>query len=141
MTVLFFGLLGAKEIFFTITKRKFCVVCATFCLTWIGLFVLYLQGKYNDTALIALLMGQTILGIFYLIENKVKENAKIFRLPFLVTLTFAGHWLLAGTAAAFSKSLLLLALIWAIFLIVYFFKKNTHIRAIAQKIIECCRDW
>src|SRR3989344_3178232 len=90
ITVLFFFLLLIKGIFKKWFKKEFCVICAAVSLTWITLLILSWLEIFNDKTIIALLMGMSILGIFYLVENKVKERLTLFRLPFLLSLILIG---------------------------------------------------
>ncbi len=137
ISVLFFVLIGIKEIF---RKRaeKFCVICIAVIITWVTLLVLYWYGLFNDKLLIALLMGHTSLGIFYLIEKKVKKKIKLFRLPFLLTLIFVIYSILEGLIYSGIYSLIIL---WIMFLLIYLFKSNKTAKIFFKKIVECCKGW
>jgi len=131
---LFFLLLLIKNIF----KLKFCVICSSFTLTWISLILLGYFGYFQDRVLVALLMGHTSLGLFYLFEEKTKKDVKILRLPVLLTLMMSAYAVVFDFNVDFSAYMLLLVL-WVVFAIVYLFKSNPKVNVFANKLIECCR--
>lgn len=131
---IFFLLLLIKNVF----KLKFCVICSSFTLTWVGLILLGYFGYFQDRVLIALLMGHASLGLFYLFEEKVKRDVKILRLPVLLTLMMSAYAVVFDFNVDFSAYILLLAL-WVIFGFVYLFKNNSRVNTFANKLIECCR--
>jgi len=140
---LFFVLLFVKEFFSKRFKKKFCVICASVTLTWLFLLVLFFFGWYGDKVILGLLMGQTILGVFYLVERGVAKRRslkrlKLFRLPFLLTLIFVAYSLLV-TPPDFFRGALLIATLWLIFLVVYLLSKSSA-RGIIKKLIDCCRN-
>lgn len=137
ISALFFILLLVKEIF-NKRKKKFCAICTAVSLTWIILLVLYFLDIFNDKIILALLIGHTSLGIFYLVENKVKEKFKLFRLPFLLTLIILFYYLIQGFIF---ESLLFIIILWVLFILIYSFKNNKGLNLFAKKIIECCKRW
>lgn len=122
--LLFFLLLLIKSI----SKKEFCVICASISLTWLGLLL-----SSSNKIFIALLMGQTILGIYYFLEKRFP----IFRLPIILTLTFLGYALLSYDISAWWIILIL----WLTFLFISLYKKNTKINKIINKLIQCCKNW
>ncbi len=134
---LYFVFLSIKSL---IRNYDFCVICVSVSLTWIGLLILFLSGEFSDGIIIALLMGQSITGLYYSLEKRVDENAKIFRLPFLLTLTFVGYYALRLSEFTVITFLFLLVM-WVTFLIVYLLRYNSRIKQVAEKIIECCKNW
>ena len=137
ISVLFFILLGIK----VLTKSQLCSICLSVSLTWILLLILYWRGTFQDTILLALLMGQSILGIYYLIESKVKKNLLLFRLPFLLTLTFIFYSLLIKSISQFSEAIIFLVSIWLGFFIIYIFKTDLRLQKLMKQIIDCCKRW
>jgi len=135
--VLFFILLIIKEFIYKF-KEKFCVICLSVTLTWLSLLFLYWFDLFQDKIIMALLMGQTILGVFYLVEKKVNEEIKIFRLPFILTLITIGYLSLT-MPNDIMKTIILLFTIWLIFFILYFYRSNQNLKLFIKKIIECCR--
>lgn len=140
ISLLFFVLLGVKELFSRRLKKKLCVICATVSLVWIVLLVLYWGGLFGGKVIIALLIGQTVLGIFYLLEQKVREGLKLFRLPFLLTLVVAAYTLIEGFDYGLDI-LWFLFVLWGFFVFVYSMKKNKKIEGFVKKIVECCKKW
>ena len=137
ISVLFFILLGIK----VLTKSQLCSICLSVSLTWILLLILYWRGTFQDTILLALLMGQSILGIYYLIESKVKKDLLLFRLPFLLTLTFIFYSLINKSISQFSEAVIFLILIWFGFFIIYIFKSDLRLQKFMKQIIDCCKRW
>lgn len=136
IVVFFLVLLIAKQI----TKWKFCVICASVSLTWMTLLILYWLRIFSQPVLIAVLMGQTIVGVYYFLEHKTDESFHIFRLPLLLTLTLAAFVVLDVTINL-SYSLSLLALLWILLLLLYFYRQNPKTKIVVDRIIACCKDW
>ena len=101
---------------------------------WVVLLALYLLDILTDKIIIAILMGHTSLGIFYILEKKVKKNFLLFRLPYLLTSISVIYFILEGLNI---NTLILLAVIWLFFALVYLFKFNK----LTKKLIECCKKW
>lgn len=136
ITALFILLLIVKAI----TKQKFCVLCASVSLTWVTLLILYWLNRFNEPLLIAVLMGGSVVGIYYLVEKKTKEKLHIFRLPFFLTLVFVVYLLIGFTDQIF-LSVIFFILLWLIFILIYFYRNHSTIRRLADRIIACCKDW
>src|SRR3989304_1135853 len=131
ITILFFLLLAMKTIF---NIKKACAICLSVTLSWIILLILYFLNIFADKIIIAILMGHTSLGIFYILEKKVKKNFLLFRLPYLLTSISVIYFILEGLNI---NTLILLAVIWLFFALVYLFKFNK----LTKKLIECCKKW
>lgn len=140
VTALFFIFLIIKNFSKGKLKENICAICMAVSLTWISLLVLFWLGLFDDKTLIALLMGQSILGVFYLFESLVNENYKIFRFPFLLSLIFFGVIILQLEYAKVN-SLIFILVIWVIFFIIYIYRKNKALNSWFNKIIDCCRRW
>jgi hypothetical protein len=82
MVAAFAVLLALKRL----SGLRFCVLCVTVGATWLALLALHWAGTYENRVLLALLMGQTITGLHYLVEGRVREELLVFRLPFVLTL-------------------------------------------------------
>ncbi|MDH3309941.1 MAG: hypothetical protein OEM48_07050 [Gammaproteobacteria bacterium] len=136
IVVLFILLLIVKKI----TEWKFCVMCTSVSLTWMTLLVLYWLGMFGQPVIIAVLMGQTVVGMYYFLEHKTEGSLHIFRLPLLLTLTLAAFVLLDVTMKL-AYSLGLLALLWILLLLMYFYRHNPKTKIVVDRIIACCRDW
>ena len=131
ITALFFILLIIKNIF---NIKKFCAICLSISLTGIALLILYFLGIFSDKIIIAILMGHTSLGLYYVLEKKARKKFLIFRLPYLLTSISIIYFILDGFII---NGLYLILGLWALFLIIYLFKFNK----LAKKIIECCKRW
>ena len=95
--------------------------------------------KAAVAVLIGLMMGLTILGLFYTWERNVKKQATIFRLPLLLTLVLIGYYLL--TFENLIKEAVLLAILWVLFGIFYLYRNNRNLKGFIDKIVECCKKW
>lgn len=140
ISILFVILFLIKQFLNKRLKDKFCVICGSVVLTWAVLLVLYYLNIFKDIIIIAILIGESSLGIFYFVESKVKEQLKFFRLPFILTLIMLAYYLLT-----FSKdilpSLIFLLVLWAVFGLVYSYKNHKNINNFINKIIACCKEW
>lgn len=129
-------------IFKSVSKWKFCVLCASAGITWLALLILYWNGAFNNPVILALLIGNSVVGIYYLVEKKTAEKLHIFRLPFFLTLLLAGYELVAG--AAFSQllaPLLLLAFLWFISGILFIYRDRPSLKKAVASLLECCKNW
>ena len=97
---------------------RFCVLCASLAGTWLVLLVLYRTGEYGNTLLLALLMGQSVTGLHYLLEKKVPDDLLVFRLPFVLTLTALAYLLLAPGASVAAAPAAVLAAVCQISLLI-----------------------
>lgn len=120
---------------------RFCVLCVSLAGTWVALFILYWMGAYANTLLLALLMGQSVTGVHYLLEKRVPEHLLVFRLPFVLTLTALAYLLLAPGASVAAALGVVLAAVWAAALAVYARRDVGRFRRLARQLVECCRDW
>ena len=136
VSVLFAALLAGK----TVMKWKFCVICMSVSATWIALFLLYRLGRFPYPVVIAVLMGQSVVGAYYLAEKRVREHLLLFRLPLLLTLT-AGAYVLLGEVPRMAPAALFLGVLWALFGIVYAYRHVPSVRKMTDRVIACCRDW
>ena len=127
ISVLFFILLIIKQF---IKSKKLCVICVSVSLLWIILLVSYYLNIFADKIIIAILMGHTSLGIFYLLY----DTLGLFKLPFLLTAISVIYFVFEGIIM---ESLYLLVGIWGIFFIFKLFKNKSF----SRKILECCKKW
>jgi len=131
ITLLFFILLIIKSVF---KIKKICIICLSVTLTWLVLLILYFLDIFADKVIIAILMGHTSLGIYYILEKKVRKDLLIFRLPYLLTSISIIYFILGGFVIS---TLYLIAGLWLLFILIYLFKFNK----LAKKLIECCKKW
>lgn len=88
--------------------KKICAICAAVSLTWLSLLILWLAGFNIDPLVIAVLMGQSIVGIMYQTEEYFEQKKlKKFWLVRILIITL-------GTLSVY----LLLKKIWFSFLVV-----------------------
>lgn len=138
ITGLFLVLLIVK----TFVKLKFCVLCASISLTWITLLILYWLNLFEDFVLIALLVGNSIVGIYYLVERKTAEKFHIFRLPFFLSLIFVGYILIfTPVIGRLIPTVILLVSLWLIFGFLFLYGHNPKLKSAVSYIINCCKNW
>ena len=118
---------------------RICTICVAVSITWAGLLVAYHMGQFGNGLLPALLMGQSITGIYYLFEKRVPRPLLVFRLPLLLSITYFFYVVL--TLQAHLWAVLLLAGLWLCGLLLYAHRNNPHLREVAQRIIDCCGNW
>ncbi len=138
ITAVFFFLLVAKGLL--ARKARLCLICASVSLTWVTLLVLYKNGYFDDAIILGMLMGQSIVGIFYLLEGKLDEKFHLFKVPFLLTLTFAFYSLVVFPED-FLKAAVLLGALWAVFTLLFFYRNNKVAKGLVKRMLECCKRW
>ncbi|MDH3379722.1 MAG: hypothetical protein OEQ39_22590 [Gammaproteobacteria bacterium] len=136
ITALFVVFLVVKSI----SKWTFCVLCASVCVTWMGLLLLHWFGEFTEPLIIAILMGQSIVGLYYFLEKRTNEALHIFRLPLLLTLTLAALFSI-GTPVSLPSSLGLLATLWIALSLLYLYRENPRTKIVVDRLIACCKDW
>ena len=119
---------------------KFCVACVAVSSSWMALLVMEFTGKEIDPILVGILMGESVVGLYYFLEKRVPTAWQIFRWPYLVTAS-AVVYLLLGEVSSLTRVSLLISIIWVIFVLVYLIRNIPGCKKIADKIIACCRDW
>ncbi|MBI2099624.1 hypothetical protein HYT45_04455 [Candidatus Uhrbacteria bacterium] len=134
------ALFAALFLLTAITRLKLCVICASISLTWIILLVFYRLGYFENPLFIALLMGQTAVGIYYLLERRVKEELLVFRLPFLLSVTVAAFALLGGGFGG-KYAIGFLALLWLAAGGAYALRNKEKAKNAIKLLISCCRNW
>lgn len=135
ITVLFGLILVAKQAL----PRAVCAICLAVSLTWLGLLALYHLGEFSDSVILALLVGQSITGIYFLFEKTAHPDLLLFRLPFLISLT-----LVAYTAITLNLdiwALILTACLWVIWTGIYFYRTRSRFKRLVENIIKCCSGW
>lgn len=138
ISALFFVLLVVKSVVQKVFKKDFCVICASISLTWLSLLILYKLSLFKNGLVIALLIGCSVVGIFYAVEKKVSEKFKLFKLPFLLSMIFIAFSLLS-LPDDFVKILIFLLVLWLLFITTFFYSNNDKVHSVVEKIIECCK--
>lgn len=121
------------------SKLKVCVVCLAVSLTWILLLILKLSGYIEDLLAVAVLMGQSSLGVYYLIERRAPKRLLVFRLPVLLTLT-----MMVFTVVSMNWYLdawLLILAVWLVIGFLYLYRTSVWAKDKIKALIECCSDW
>lgn len=120
-------------------KLNLCMICLAVSLTWISLLVLRQLGLFDNDVLIALLLGQSVVGGYYLWERRVKDVWLLFRLPVLLSLSLA-----AWTLLTLSLDLPLIGIVlvvWLLHGLLYTYRNKPATKAYVDKIIACCSKW
>jgi len=120
-------------------RKPLCALCLAVGLTWAGLLTAYRLGWFGDGVLLALIMGQSVTGIYYLLEKYAPRPWLLFRLPLLLTLTYLFYG--AVTLQAGLGTALFLVGLWLCGLVLYVHRTSPRIREVTRKIVECCGNW
>ena len=100
-------------------------------------FIKSISRKIYASAIVGTsLFSLSILGIFYLVENKVKEGFKLFRLPFLLSLILIGYLFLGYSIV---KGLVFVFVIWVLFVFIYIYRNNNNVNRFFNKLLGCCK--
>lgn len=125
---------------------RLCALCGAVSGTWVTLLVLYHAEYYANLTVIALLIGQSIVGGFYWLDSHAPDRLAVFSLPFLLTGTVVGYLALRpGTVAHEPVTVAWLggvvALLWLITGVLYTYREDERVRAVFDEMIACCREW
>lgn len=123
----------------SLTNLRFCVLCASIGLTWLGALGLYKLNRFHSSALLGLLIGQSITGLYYLAHKKLDKSLRIFTLPFVLTLTALSYFVLtsfSGVLPVFG----LLSGLWLAAYLVFVYQLDGTTRSVASKLIKSCCD-
>lgn len=81
-------------------RFKICAICATVASTWTGLIILKLSGLEIPQVIVAILMGQSIVGFMYFLERRAdstKNNKLLIMKPFVILFgTLFVYWIILG---------------------------------------------
>lgn len=116
-----------------------CALCAAVSTTWIGLLVVGSIRPPFDPVLIALLMGQSTIGILYLLERRLPTQWHLFRLPYYLTTTALVYSIV--TPAAVPTVALPLGIAWLMFIVFFLFRTTPRMRTLVTSIMACCKNW
>lgn len=88
ITILYFLFAFLSGYIKKLIGKKVCAICAAVSLTWLSLLILWLAGFNIDALVIAILMGQSIVGIMYNSEEYFeKKKLKKFWLVRILMIT------------------------------------------------------
>lgn len=123
----------------SISSLKVCALCNAVFVTWITLLILlYLDYKIN-LVFTGLLMGGSIVGVMYLLEQKISKKYQLFKLPFFVTLVSLAYFFLEKNI--FIGPIIITLLLWLIITLIHKGKNIKSFQVLGRKIIECCKNW
>lgn len=120
-------------------KIKLCIICASVSMTWIGLLVAREFGWFDNHLLLALLLGQSVVGAYYLFDRTVDEDLLVFRLPLLLLLSLVAYAIAAKELLILP--LLLVSTVSAIHLGLYTYRKNPKVKSKIDHLVACCSRW
>lgn len=125
----------------SIFKLQFCVLCGSVFLTWAFLLTLYWFGFFENQLLIAIPMGGSVVGIYYLAERKTKEILHIFRLPFFLTLLFSAYMLIGIELTMVRDAGIFIAALWLLCGLIYVYRNSPKFKGLAATLLKCCKNW
>lgn len=135
ITVLFAILIALRSIF----PLKVCALCGSVFLTWISLLVLGYLGYEIPMVFVGILMGGSVTGVVYLLEQKIPARYKLFKLPLYLTLISLAYFILEQTIVV--EVAVVFLILWLLMALVYSYRNSKRLKKIGQKIIECCKNW
>lgn len=98
ITILYFLLALFGGFIKKIVGRKICAICAAVSLTWFSLLILRLLGFGIDILVVAILMGQSVVGLMVKLENYFDQKGLpkfwLVRILIITGGTLFVYWLL-----------------------------------------------
>jgi len=135
ITILFALLIAFRSVF----SLKVCALCGAVSVTWLTLLILFYLDYVIDPVLVALLMGGSVVGSMYLLEQKLPEKYQLFKLPcFLMFVSLAYFVVTKSTSVSV---MVLLGVVWLIALLIHVGGRVEKLKIVRRKIIECCKNW
>ena len=93
IAVFYFLFAFGSEVVKKVVGKKICAICAAVSLTWLGLLLLKLLGVQVDLLVIAILMGQSVVGLMTKLEEYFeKKTLKKFWLVRILIITGGTHF-------------------------------------------------
>ena len=135
ITVLFAVFLVLRSLF----SVKVCALCAAVATTWIILVVLFYLGTNINLTLVGILMGGSVVGVMYLLEQKLPADFLIFKLSFFLSLVTIVYFILERSVSY--RGLMVVASVWILSFVIYANRNTGKFRSIGTKTIECCKNW
>ncbi len=122
-----------------ISKLNLCILCQSVFITWIGGLILYYNNLFNSREILALMIGGSIVGIYYFLESKLENHhLKIFLFPLYLSMLSLGFLILGGKIE--KPEIFILLIVWLIFILIYSLRKR-WLQAAFKSLLECCRNW
>lgn len=135
ITVLFAILVALRSVF----SLKICALCGAVSIIWLTLLLLFYVGYVINPILIALLVGGSVVGGMYLLEQKIPEKYQIFKLPYFLTLILVAYFVLTQGVDVYV--LIVPGVVWLIVLLIHTGRRVEKFKVVGRKIIECCKNW
>lgn len=126
--------LGVKRF----STRNLCALCLSVSLTWAGLLILNKVEMFENTVLLALLMGQSVTGIFYLLKERVPKVLRIFTLPFFLSLTAVSYVLITNDYIIWTFALL--TAVWIGAWVIFASRDDPGAQPLATVVMDCCEE-
>lgn len=117
----------------------YCAICVAVSVSWVSLLVLFWLDSFDSRLIIAVLMGQSVVGFYYLLEKRAVEQLLVFRLPVLLTLTIAAVGAVQGQVRL--DALAFTVLVWLAVGWLYAYRNKPAFKGKVQRLIECCSNW
>lgn len=91
MTIVFISLAAILIVYFIValSPLKICAMCSAVSLTWFGLLITYLFGLHTETVWLGILMGGSVVGLMYKLDNYWRTHH------------YSGTWFLKLTIVVF----------------------------------------
>lgn len=142
ITILFVCFALLKKSVDRLFKIKLCALCASVATTWLAMLLLKSMGFTIDMTLLAILMGESITGIFYRMTYKLKRKPKhhpLIGLLIILLGTTIVYGILEGVFAW--TSLIILSGVAGIILVQRMKQekpKTKLARTLMKKLEHCC---
>ena len=120
-------------------KSNLCTICLAVSLTWFTLLIMRELCWFDNNLILAILLGQSVVGGYYLWERRAETDWLIFRLPVLLTLTFIAWSLLL---LELNPELFgVVAAIWVVHGLLYAYRTRPGVKSHVDKLLACCSRW
>lgn len=145
MMYLSLALLGIATLFVlllfvrSVSSFRVCALCAAVSITWVTLLALLYAGVSIDPTLLGILMGGSVVGGMYLLEDKLPERYQVFRLPFFLTFVALSYFAIATTIEL--GPVLIVLFIWLLAACLFYWRHRPGVSRAVKKIIQCCKNW
>lgn len=116
-----------------------CALCVAVAATWFVLWLISQNGVVVNPLLLALMIGESVVGTYYLAEKRASQDWQIFRLPFFLSLMLVGLMLASATPTV--GAALIVAGLWAIHALLFYYRKSPRLQTKVRAIIDCCSGW
>ena len=134
--IVLFAVLILLRKFFSV---RICALCGAVSVSWIILLISFYWGYRVDPIIVGILMGGSIVGIMYFLEQKIPEKYKIFKLPFFLTLFSVVYFILERKLTKYTMFVVFLT--WLFIFVLYVSRNTKKFELIGKNIINCCKNW